>query len=318
MKIIQKNIRQNISHVVLELKNIEIDVRLPFNIYIKKSDNYVIIIEKGTLLDTKTYNLLTKQKTLYIAKEDNGKQALNCSNLLSYIKYNNTSELKSLSYLYKINAKQFTPLIKNRSETLNVVCIEIIVKSIIFLTENNKSFLKDTIQHFIDKFELDVHSLHVAIYAVNLGYFIGLNQDELLSVGIAGLLHDVGMTKIGYDITSKESKLSKQEQLIIQKHPRFGVEMLKNNIFNPYIIEAIIHHHERYDGSGYPDKLFDKQMSKFSSILAICDVFDALTTSRPYRKKYSSFQALKFILTDASMKNKFNTQYLHIFLKALV
>jgi len=288
MKIIQKNIRQNISHVVLELKNIEIDVRLPFNIYIKKSDNYVIIIEKGTLLDTKTYNLLTKQKTLYIAKEDNGKQALNCSNLLSYIKYNNTSELKSLSYLYKINAKQFTPLIKNRSETLNVVCIEIIVKSIIFLTENNKSFLKDTIQHFIDK------------------------------VGIAGLLHDVGMTKIGYDITSKESKLSKQEQLIIQKHPRFGVEMLKNNIFNPYIIEAIIHHHERYDGSGYPDKLFDKQMSKFSSILAICDVFDALTTSRPYRKKYSSFQALKFILTDASMKNKFNTQYLHIFLKALV
>ena len=76
-------------------------------------------------------------------------------------------------------------------------------------------------------------------------------------------------------------------------------------------------HHERYDGSGYPENLTEKDISEFASILAICDVFDALTNNRPHRKEHSSFEALKMMMKDSSMINKFNQRYLKLAIKSL-
>ena len=78
-----------------------------------------------------------------------------------------------------------------------------------------------------------------------------------------------------------------------------------------------MHHHEQYDGSGYPEKLKEEDISVYASILSICDVFDALTSERPHRKQYSSFEAIKMMIKDDSMANKFNHKYLQLLLKSL-
>ena len=319
MKIIQKNIRSTLSHALLDIKDLEPDSYVPFDIFIKKAKNYVIIIEAGTLLTTKIHTLLSKQKALYVLKGANGQQKLNCQNLEFYVESNKALNEKTVGFIYKVNSKLFAKIVDDEYSSLKISCVESIVKSIIFLIKSKKQYLKESIKYFADDYQVDFHSLHVAIYAINLGHFLDLNENELLSLGTAGLLHDVGLQTLNEDILNKDSELDSKELEIIQQHPKYSVEIITHNhIHNPYIIDAVMHHHERYDGSGYPDKLHEHQISKFASILAICDVFDALTNNRPHRKKYTYFEALKLMMQDPSMQNQFNHKYLQVFLKSLI
>lgn len=315
----QKNIRPNLSHALLNIKDLEPDSYIPFDIFIQKDKNYVIIIEAGTLLTTKTHTLLSNQKALYILKGANGQQKLSCQNLEFYVESNKDLNEKTMGFIYKVNSELFAKIVDDEDSSLKISCVESIVKSIIFLIKSKKQYLKGNIQYFADDYQVASHSIHVAIYALNLGHFLGLNEHELLSLGTAGLLHDVGLQTVNKDILEKDSELDAKELEIVQQHPKYSVEIITHNhIHNPYIIDAVMHHHERYDGSGYPDKLHEHQISKFASILAICDVFDALTNNRPHRKKYTYFEALKLMMQDPSMGNKFNHNYLQVFLKSMI
>jgi HD-GYP domain-containing protein (c-di-GMP phosphodiesterase class II) len=121
------------------------------------------------------------------------------------------------------------------------------------------------------------------------------------------------------DTLQKKSKLDNKELDMIYKYPERSVTMANHNhIHNPYVIDAIMHHHERYDGSGYPEGLLENEISQYGAILGICDVFDALTSDRPYRKKFTYFEALKLMIKDGSMANQFNHNYLQTFLKSLI
>lgn len=319
MRILQKTIRHNVSHATLNISSLEVDSRVPFDIYIKKDENHVIILEAGTLLTAKIYDTLSNQKALYILRGEQKKQELNCTNLNSYVELNKDLNKKNIQFIYKVNSLLFIKMFDNEYSSLKISCVESIVKSIIFLIQNKKTYLKETIQYFSNDYELDFHSLHVAIYSISLGSALGLNEDELLTLGIAGLLHDLGLIEVDHEITHKTSELTHQELEIVQQHPKRSVEIIKHyHIHNPYIIDAIMHHHERYDGSGYPDQQYAHQITQFASILAICDVFDALTNNRPHREKYTYFDALKLLMQDADMKNKFNQDYLQVFLKSLI
>lgn len=139
-----------------------------------------------------------------------------------------------------------------------------------------------------------------------------------MQVGKAGLLHDLGLKKIDTSIIKKDAELDTTELKEIQKHSQYSVDIIKQNrIHDQYIINAIMHHHEQYDGNGYPKQLNRDEIGIFASILSICDVFDALTNNRPHRKQHTSFDAIKMMIKDKSMLGKFNHQYLQIFLKSL-
>jgi HD-GYP domain-containing protein (c-di-GMP phosphodiesterase class II) len=217
-----------------------------------------------------------------------------------------------------VTEQLFDMFLKNKDNKINLNCVELIVKSIIYLIKYDPIFIKNTMPYFKNEHMLKNHSLHVAIYALTLGHALKLSDEQLLKLGTAGLLHDVGFKKIDDAIINKESHLSAAETSIVQKHVLYSVEIIKQNkIHDPYILDAVMHHHERYDGSGYPNNLLKDEISDFASILAICDVFDAMTNNRAHRKNYSSFDALKLMMRDSEMVNRFNQKYLHMSIKLL-
>lgn len=318
MKIVKTKLNYQNAYVLFDINTLIIGEITLYDIYIKKDNDYVVIIEAGTMLTHALYEKLKKQENLYISKEDENKQILSCENLKYYIRRYKDNIEKRVQLLYEINNQLFDMFLANKDNKIHLSCVELIIQSIIYLIKYDEHFIKNTMPYLIDDYMLKAHSLHVTMYALALGNLLKFRNDELLKLGVASILHDVGVKKIDSTIINKESTLNSEELAIVQKHSQHSVDILKENkITDPIILNAVIQHHERLDGSGYPKKLTKKEITTFASILAICDVFDALTNSRPHRKKYKSFEALKMMMKDSEMINQLNQQYLHLSIKLL-
>ncbi|MGR3301450.1 MAG: HD-GYP domain-containing protein, partial [Candidatus Scalindua sp.] len=138
------------------------------------------------------------------------------------------------------------------------------------------------------------HSVNVAAVGTLFAKSIGLGEDDLKGFCSGILLHDIGKTKISTDILNKNGKLTDEEYSKIKEHPELGVAILKevnNGFTDEYTI--ILQHHENYDGTGYPLGLQKEEIHRCGRIARIIDVYDALTTNRPYSKAMRPFAALK-------------------------
>jgi putative nucleotidyltransferase with HDIG domain len=129
------------------------------------------------------------------------------------------------------------------------------------------------------------HSVRVSEYALNIGRNLGIPQAELTQLEMSSLLHDVGKIGIPENILNKKGKLSSREMNVVRKHPLKGIEILENTKQTKSILAAVRHHHERYDGQGYPDGLVGEQIPLLARIIAVADSYDAMVSDRPYRPR---------------------------------
>ncbi|NEZ47202.1 HD-GYP domain-containing protein [Clostridium niameyense] len=147
-----------------------------------------------------------------------------------------------------------------------------------------------------------VHSLDTCIMTAFLGMSSGLNELELKEISIGAILHDIGKIKIPNNIINKKGKLTDEEFEEIKKHPIYGREMLvKNLAISNNIIKIVEQHHERIDGNGYPYGLKGSQICKNAKIVCICDVYDAVSNDRCYRKKFTPNDAYELILSGSGV-----------------
>jgi HD-GYP domain-containing protein (c-di-GMP phosphodiesterase class II) len=141
------------------------------------------------------------------------------------------------------------------------------------------------------------HSVNVAILALIVGNALKFQRKQLIHLGMAGMLHDIGKKFTPIEILSKPGMLTTEEVNIIKEHPSNGYHFIKK--FFPTISATtyvgILQHHERYDGSGYPSGMQGDDITIFGRILAVCDVYDALVSDRPYHKAHLPSDALEFI-----------------------
>jgi putative nucleotidyltransferase with HDIG domain len=136
------------------------------------------------------------------------------------------------------------------------------------------------------------HCERVAGYSVALARELGLDEEQQTAIRIGAYLHDLGKVRVPHEILSKPTALTPEEFGVIQMHPVWGLEMLATVEF-PWDIKPIIRwHHEKYDGSGYPDRLRGDEIPVSAQIICIVDVYDALTTTRSYRGAMSHPEAL--------------------------
>lgn len=128
------------------------------------------------------------------------------------------------------------------------------------------------------------HSMRVAFYSLELGREYGLNEDELYNLELAALFHDIGKIGVPDNVLLKPARLEEDEFLKMKKHPELSAEILEGFTHFKDAAKFAKHHHERYDGRGYPDGLAGRDIPFYSRVILIADTFDAMTSTRPYRK----------------------------------
>ncbi|UOF91982.1 HD-GYP domain-containing protein [Fodinisporobacter ferrooxydans] len=143
------------------------------------------------------------------------------------------------------------------------------------------------------------HNFRVAMYALQLAEAMNLEPELLKALVRGGLIHDVGKIQVPESILNKPGKLSAEERAVIEQHPVTGYEICKYIGFMAEELSVIRHHHEKWDGTGYPDKLKDTQIPLLARVLAVADVYDALTSRRSYREPWSHERAMRVIEDDA-------------------
>lgn len=148
------------------------------------------------------------------------------------------------------------------------------------------------------------HSLNVAIISRIIGKWLHFSNEELDTLTLAGLLHDIGKTKIPDEVLNKDGKLTDKEFQMIRNHPKYGYDILKSQPLNSHIKKAALMHHERCDGSGYPMGLTMEEIDDYALIIAIADVYDAMTAARSYRAPLCPFEVIAEFEKDGLQKYK--------------
>ena len=158
------------------------------------------------------------------------------------------------------------------------------------------------------------HGVNVALVTRAIGKWLKWGKEELNTLTLAGLLYDIGKIKIPAEVLNKSGKLTDEEFAMIRNHPRNGYELLKEvpNL-EPEILNAALKHHERFDGSGYPDGLLGEDIDDMAAVVAIADVYDAMTASRSYRTPKSAFQVIAMFEDDGV--HKYNPKFILTFLQ---
>lgn len=161
-----------------------------------------------------------------------------------------------------------------------------------------------------------VHSINVAFYVIMIGEGLRLSEGELKKLFMAGLLHDIGKTRIPEEVLNKQGELDRLEMEVIKNHTVLGsiiVEMIYG--LDQDIKNAILLHHERMDGSGYPFGFTKKNISLLPRIIAVADVFDAMTTDRIYGNRRTPFDVISMFLSEGL--EKFDIPVINAFTKKL-
>lgn len=143
------------------------------------------------------------------------------------------------------------------------------------------------------------HSMRVGDLSASLGGSLGMPAPALHHLRVGGILHDIGKIGVRDEVLLKAGPLTADERFLIQQHPRIGLKILEGTDIAPEVLAIVGGHHERLNGSGYPLGLSAEEISVFPRIAAVADVYDALTTSRPYREAMSPDEALKILRRES-------------------
>ena len=161
-----------------------------------------------------------------------------------------------------------------------------------------------------------MHSVAVCALMVSLARQLGLDPKDVREAGMAGLMHDLGKAMMPMEVLNKPGKLTDDEFRIIKRHPVEGHRLLvEGKTASAIVLDVCLHHHEKVDGSGYPDRLTGDQISVFAKMGAICDVYDAITSNRPYKAGWDPAESIRK-MTEWS-KGHFDERVFQAFIKSI-
>jgi hypothetical protein len=142
------------------------------------------------------------------------------------------------------------------------------------------------------------HVWRVSEFSRLIAQRMGLSADEVFVVGLGGILHDVGKVSIPDAILGKPGALTPEEYSVVQQHPVIGHDLMARHPMGPMILDVVAGHHERIDGKGYPHKRGDESLSLHTRIVSVADAFDAMTSTRPYRKAMPMEKAMDILQSE--------------------
>ncbi|MFA7084099.1 MAG: HD domain-containing phosphohydrolase [Arcobacteraceae bacterium] len=275
----------------------------------KKAD---LFLRKGTPVIADIYdNLINQNCILYVHEDEKPEYDNHHSDVAG--KNVVPQQMVALYSNFSNNMNQF---FENPESMSNYKVTKENVQSLVSTVLNVEYDASSFLSTLVYEYYTHTHSLNVCVYAISLGKNLGLGKDALDELGTAAMLHDIGKSKIDKNILDRNGKLSEDEFKEIQKHPVHSWNILKQlGIKNKNILAGVRSHHEKLDGTGYPDNLMGKDIHIYAKIIGICDVFDAMTTKKTYKDSKNTFETL--ILMKKEMRNHLDSVLINHFILML-
>lgn len=269
----------------------------------------LILIAKGTTLTQRAIESLKKRKISFLYIEDERLKDIEVSESIPI-----DLRVETINAINDVYEQLFT---KNtqKSRAFEGVSIEKLKHTLKDLMREIKS-KNNVINLLADIFSYDSytfsHSTNVTLYTLAMAIQLGLTEKQLMEIGIGSILHDIGKSKIPKEILNKKSKLTKEEYELIKLHTEYGFNILRNEpSISLLSAHCALQHHEKIDGTGYPRGLKGDEIHFYSKILAVADVFDALTSDRPYRKAMLPHEAMEVLYAETY--THFDPEYVKAF-----
>jgi len=286
----------------ISLKNVKSGMVLAKTVY---TDDGRVLLNEGVLLREPFISRLHSCKIKEIYVEDEISKGIVVDDVI-----NNQTRMEAKILVKNVMNES---KINNRFNFEQVK--ETVDKIIDELMENPHIIYNLTDIRTVDNYTFS-HSVNVCVLSLITAIKLGLTQPELKCIGVGSLLHDVGKIVIDEAILKKPSELNDEEFNEMKKHTLFGYEILnKTGEFEPDSEKIVLEHHERLDGSGYPFGIKGEEIHPFSKIVAIADVYDALTSDRIYRKRIGSHKVIEY-LTNPCL-NHFDQAVVKSFIKSV-
>jgi len=272
---------------------------LGFQVYIRLGDRSVLTHgEAETFTAARRERLLElKQTTVFVRTGDLKKFHTYLEQHLPVILHGRCLNAEAKAQLVYSSARAITQEILAQPEDPRVLerSRRVADATVEFLLSGKESFLTLMATCSFD-YRTYTHSVNVSIFSVALAQKLGFSTEDLLEIGTSAIVHDIGKTRISPAILNKPSPLNESEWRIMKRHPEWGVEVLKSHSeLTPRMERIVRNHHEKLDGSGYPDGLHLGEIDPVLRIVTICDIFDALTTNRAYKGALSTYETLQLM-----------------------
>lgn len=295
-----------LKHLEIAPEALEVGYILDEDVY----ENRVLLIRKGQVVTDHIKELLQTRKTVKIVRHVSEESVYLEEDL-------SDDRIVRLNEQVKTRIKEdVTKLFDDIESDSNASLAQNISDTIV-----NDVLKKDGVGLNLDELKVSdeytfKHSVDVAAGSIILAKYLGLGADNIRDIGTAGVLHDIGKIMIPNEILNKNGKLTDKEFAVIKNHPVYGYQMLsKNQSIAEPIRRAVLYHHEKFCGGGYPSGLKGNEIPLYARVLSVIDVFDALVTERPYHKAYSVADTLEIMYT---MYAQFDAEVFQAFLKSLI
>jgi putative nucleotidyltransferase with HDIG domain len=290
---------------------------LPFGVFVKISDDkFTLIFKKGDVIDIDRFNRYAQKgvKELYIHKAERREYITATEVLMNRIQANPTLPIaEAHKAIEELTEQTMFEIFEDKVfDEQSLRRAQVVVKSYIDILKNDPSGLTTFIHLSRNETYPCRHAIATSVFAVLLARASdNQNEKTLMIVGVGGLLHDLGMSKLPQDFDDVNRKLTPQEWTEVKRHPHHGLEMIKDIKGFPEEVKFVIEqHHEHWDGSGYPRGIRASEIFYPARVVAIADAFSALTTKRGGRSLYKPEDALALLLTE---QRKYDPQLIKAF-----
>jgi HD-GYP domain-containing protein (c-di-GMP phosphodiesterase class II) len=253
----------------------------------------VLLLKKGTVLRDNHINLLNRHKVQTKDQLDSRSIIDKKLGEFSEIVYRNVyTSIQDLQTTISQKSKLDDDEIQEIIDTFGALHQEFAIKELGII---------EIMERFSEDEYLLKHSINVGLVASKIGGILNLSEDDQHFLASMGLFHDVGKFKIDPGILNKPSRLTEEEFNLVKQHPKLGYDLLSSTSLNPLILEGVLKHHERLNGSGYPFQLKEENIPFFIRILSVADTFDAICSNRVYKSSMSIFYAIDELIKDVKL-----------------